>query len=1592
MLPRTLWTILIALLLTPITGICQKSRNSLLLCRPIDAGNISGKVKNQWAIALLDRQVRFRLEPIRELATVTEDTLAKLMPELYRFDKNLSAQDYKNAVARTGATHLLDQKFEILQHGKGINYYAEIVTTKNKTIVTQVERDIPLDNLSRGIDSCLSQLVQKLGIELSTESIRFFDIPIASNNYRNIRSLGELIALEHDKQATLATIGRDYEKMIEKDPLMLLANYSCGKLYFKTGEYDKAARYLKELLELTPIHRTLYITLGQSYRLNNRFNEALQVAKQCENSRLKTVPFLLEKALALEGLGQSGAAFSTHQQVLSLDSSQTISLLFLAHLRNNERNFEAGKLFAEKLLVTDPQNGSGYYELGRSYLALNNYKQAEKALSTAVRILPEDPAIQELLGDLSIINRQNSQAITFYRHASTMRPLELDLYLKTATALSLDGKHEEALKSLYTIVGRFPSKPQLRRQIGLLEYETGSLDSASRSLTMFLAIKPTDSEVLIKLADTYAQMEKYKVALDYYNKALPVAVDKIACRLAIAAIELKTGNRTGARTLLAGILAEKPVKSANFLMGEVLASENKPKDALKSYSKERELHGNNVIVQEKIAQLHYNLGFYIPARKEFNLLLELAPNSATACYHLALLHLRSGEITAAEKFLAQARVLGNGSAPIFYELGDLFYQKKEIIQAIDAFKSCLQLDPGHRGALEQSATCYLARNNDTAAADIEVQLFKIDNNAYTSRLSHAGHLYFKNKRFEKAESAFALFIEKGFSDFSVNASYAVIAYDKHDYPKVITLLRGMQDNFAKDEQNLTMLADAYCNTSNYSAALPLLKKIRGINQNSPIEARLSAIASEQTGDTATAIAMYERLVEFPPDNNHAQYSFHLAALYALRGDFKHAVSQYEATLKEEPENLAIHEQLAIIYMQEQEWKQAQRVLEAAIEFPNAGTVLQKMLAQTYVQTNNMKRAASIYTAYLIHAKEDFAAWKELATLYYKQNNFAESIKPLQQATLLQPANFDCWLMLGSSYCGIDRFSDAIAPLGRARTLDRLNIAAIEQTARCYRHLGETSTLTAILREWTAIDPKRYDIKMELGSILLDEKDLAEATEMLIEAARFIPSEPQPHLLLAKAYEMQGFDSLCNAELTLALKFGPDNWQTHYQLARYLLAHKLGHDAELHLQKTIALNPAFSSAHFEYGSYLLALHQYPQAEREFSLAAENEPDNALFMVHLAYANSLINNDKRALEILSVALGKALHNPQVLYWAGLVYNEVGQKEVARQTLQEALAIENNCAECLEALGDIAMEEIHFTDASKLYFKSWEMGGYNESRAYKLGKSLFYDRKFLEAKDFFETILAKKTGYDEATFRLIATYCELDEIKKAHIRIADFTGKGTPWMQLAQGTIYEKEHNYEAALIAYGIAGRLAPDNSEVAAGIGRVYLATRQFDSALVFLSKASAADSLNIQAMVDLGTLFESTGDPVSAFLYYTEVDKRYPVYPDIQLRMAKIKTTQNAHEIAIRILKRGIEYHPENTDLHFLLGKELERADEYALAVESYKTALKKGKGHPIDAFKLIGNIYYDKMTNSKKAISFYKKYLRAGGEDTVVAQRLTGS
>ena len=1592
MVTRRFFPSVLFVLLFFLTALSAKpTRQVLLPCRPIDAGATGDNPKYQWLTAVIDRQVRFRIAPLGGITSVDDDRLLKALPSFRDYTSPLGDKDFKAAAAKVGATHLLTQKFEVLNHSKSINYYAEIIAATGGKTVARIEKDLPFDNTSSGIDSCLITLLQQSGIELSNATSRFLTLPVTGTTFHSLKSIGEVFMKECDSSLPRKTVGNEYEKLIKKDPFMLLANHAAGLLYFKIKEYDKSAKYLKELLDLTPIYSSLYITLAQSYRFSGRYNEALQVAMVCEQSRLQTVPYMLEKALALEGLNQPAAAFSTYQRILMLDAAEPNALLFMARLRNDEKKFAEARKFADKLLARDRDNGYGSFELARSLMGLGNYAEAGGALAAAEKQLPDNPLVQEYAGDLAMIDRKYQQAYNHYQRAGTVKPQEFDLFLKSSAALEADGKKEEALNLLYGVLNRFLSKPRLRRQVGLLEFATGRLDSACRSLSMYLAIKPDDGFVLETLGQAYMQSGNHRKAQDYFEKALPLAQNKISIKLSLAEIELKKKNEQAARKILTEIIKEKPVKNAHRMMGDALLLAKRPHDALTEYKTERSLHGDNPAVQEKIADLHYSLQFYAPAKKEYELLAKLAPENASAWYHLALLALRAGDFKTTDKYFSTAVKTGKGTTAIWYEAGTLYRVKKNDDNAIRAYQHGLEVDPNHEETMRDLADTYISVGNDTAAAALDVRLFDLNNSVYAKRLAQAGHLYHKNGREKAAAAAYQRFLDKGNSDFSVNVGLASIVYKNNDYRKVISLLEKVSGDFARRDSTLLLLSHAYCETAQYKKAVPWLAKLRRLTTAIPLEARLSAIAGEKTGDTATAIAMYARLLGFPPDSNHTQDAYHLGTLYESKKMVSNAIDRYEKNIQESPDDLRSHERLGRIHMQRKNWKEAQRVLETAQAFPHVSPEIQKMLARTYTASNNMDKAAELYTLYLARVKNDLDSWKELSSIYYNRGQYSEAIPPLKKVTELQPDNFKGWYKLGNCHVETGNFTAAIMPIGRARALDPKSIPALELSARCYRHQKETSTLTSILREWITIDPKRYDIKMELGSILLDEKDIDEATTMLTEAVRFIPSEAKPHLLLARAYEFQANDSMRLIHLKSALKFAPEDWETQLELARYYVAHRLGHDAERHFKKALTINPAFSRGHFDYGILLIARGEFSGANRELRLATETDSVNALYRSVLAYTESQTGNMNTAVKLATSALQLDSADTRVLYWSGLTYKQAGRRDDAKQAFTTVLKLDDANADCLEALGDLFMEQVRFKEAAEQYFKAWEKGGYEPKRVFKLGNALLYDRKFVEARDFYETILNKNNGYDDARYRLVYALCELGEIKKARELIPMFQRDGTPWMQLAQGKIYLTEKNTEAALVAYRIAGRLAAGHPEVAAGLGNTYMLNNQFDSAIVYLSTASAADTLNMQAMIDLGTIFEMQGNAGAATQYYMEVDKKYPSYPEVQLRIARIKAKQKAHETAIRYLQRGTEFHPDDTNLYVLLGKELASVDNYKEAIEAFRTALKKGKGKPVEAFMLIGNIYYDKLVNNKKAKEYYKKYVKAGGDKPEISERLAG-
>ena len=1585
----TLQVILLLLSLSVTLSAAQKKEIkpvfTLLQALPVDLS--SQKEKTKWAVAFFDTYFRFRLEPLKEISAAPHDSIYKYIPTLASFSP-ATENIYYTTAKKTGCAHVLVSKFEITKN-KTVMMSLDIISVQTKTSLVSLDREFSIDQIPENLDSMLLKIFPLIKCPLSPLSTRFFQIKIAGPNIKSIKQLGEIIYDEKSmNHPPLSKSISDYEKCVQKDPTLLIAHYPLSEACVKTGQYEKAAKYLKELLDLAPIHYELFIMLSDAYRNCNKQNEAYAIVAKFDAMGLSSIPYLFEKAKVFEALKQNTNAYKIYYQILQKNPKHQEGLLFCARFYNSDAKYSSALPFADALIKIDSLNGSGYFERGKSLLGLGKVDIACKALQKSIALKPNDPLSEEYLGDALVKINNHTDAIICYKKAMQMSSKKITLLFKTSKAFENANNPKEALSVLKNNAAGYPEDPQLKKNIGILEFVNKNYADAIEPLNKYLQSNPKDYLVLNTLGNAYEKIGQFELALSTFQKALPFSNDKISCSMSIARILILKKDAVSAQKVIKDILAQRQIKGAYSLMGDALLLSSNSKDALKNYLKERELHGSDRFIQEKIAQLQYSNGAFTQSSLEYKRLLQSYPEHKDARYFVAIVMLKEGNFDGAENLLQEAPAYGNGTAEILYSLGNEFYLKKKFKKSAEYYSKTIVLVPNHEEAVRKCALSEINVGNESAGANRYIQLFAINNTKYSNLLAEAGHLFFMNGQNVNATAAYMLFLSKGFIDPVVNARYAEIEYVNKNYLLVCSLLKNVNSSNTNDKKSLLILSDSRSQTGDYKGAIPLLTTILSTEKDNKFALKLAAVSFEKTNELKKAISFYERYLTLPRDKDFSSISFHLGQLYESSQMFDNAINRYELTRKLYPEDLRIHERLGDIYMNKSMWKQAQDVLETALQSPEAQPLFTKMLAQTLASRNLFDKAILMYRSYLEKNATDTGAWKELGKIFFTRQNNAEAIVTLSKAHQLAPADFEINFLLGKTYIESGDYKKAIISLGHARNKKPNDLSIIELDARCYRNLNETSSLTTLLKEWIVLDPKRYDIKVELGSIYLNAHDIEKALSYLNDAVTFLPSEFRPHLLLAQAFELKGNDSLRLIHLEKAAIISNSNWELSYQYARYYVSKNKFDEAENYFNKVLEQKPEHGQSHYELALILNEKGNTARALAEIKLAIKYDNSNPLFYSVISYLYSLNNMQRNALSAIDTALHIGSQDPNMYYWISQTYRLCNKKDLAFKNINKALQIDKDYAKGYEALGDLYLESYKFKDASSNYFISWEKGGYNLTRALKLGNALTYNLQYNEAKGFYESILNHKDPSGEAVYRTIYAYCKLGDLKNARRIQKYFKKDDAPWIQLAQGILYETDNNSESAVTAYTIAAKIAPDNPLVFSGFGRIYAQRNQPDSSIANFQRA-LKDSLNMQSFIDLAIVFQEKGATDSALTYFDIVNERFPEHPMVQIYIASLQSQLNNHAASVAVLKRGIKYHPNDPMIHFLLGQGLETTGSFEEAISEYQVSLKIGNGQPKEALRNIGNIYFQNLTNNKKAKEYYKKYVKSGGNKNDIADAM---
>ncbi len=268
-----------------------------------------------------------------------------------------------------------------------------------------------------------------------------------------------------------------------------------------------------------------------------------------------------------------------------------------------------------------------------------------------------------------------------------------------------------------------------------------------------LAADGTQTEIRLKLAKVYLQIEAYAEAVDAYQQVIAIA---------------EPNGVQGTTT----ITPDSDVPAAYYGLGLAYTGLEKFEDAITAYQQAIAYTPDSAYIHAALGSAYASTHRYAEALDAYKVAVTLNSSDEMIHHQLGNVYSKRGAHTAAIRHQLQAIALAPKFAAAHYQLGLLYAQEQRWTDAISAYRTAYQNDPALVESLYNLAQAYL-RTGDTAAAREQMALFEKRKAVLTplqelrgalqrtqgaaersQLLGNIGRYYLKNGDYEKAVSEY----------------------------------------------------------------------------------------------------------------------------------------------------------------------------------------------------------------------------------------------------------------------------------------------------------------------------------------------------------------------------------------------------------------------------------------------------------------------------------------------------------------------------------------------------------------------------------------------------------------------------------------------------------------------------------------------------------------------------------------------------------------------------------------------------------------------------------------------------------------------
>jgi tetratricopeptide (TPR) repeat protein len=201
--------------------------------------------------------------------------------------------------------------------------------------------------------------------------------------------------------------------------------------------------------------------------------------------------------------------------------------------------------------------------------------------------------------------------------------------------------------------------------------------------------------------------------------------------------------------------------------------------------------------------------------------------------------------------------------------------------------------------------------------------------------------------------------------------------------------------------------------------------------------------------------------------------------------------------------------------------------------------------------------------------------------YVLLNDYADAVRWLEKSVELDATNAEAWYYLGRAYYTQSRLPDASKAFQAVLKLNPNDSKAENNLGLIFESQAQPEAAAeayhkAIAWQEQGEHPSEQPY-LNLGSLLLDQDQMAEAAKTLETAVRIAPSNSLCRLKLGTAYLRAGNLNDARRELEKSVQLAPDDPAAHYQLGRLYKQMNQMEKAKVEFDRTAELQSRAASS-------------------------------------------------------------------------------------------------------------------------------------------------------------------------------------------------------------------------------------------------------------------------------------------------------------------------------------------------------------------------------------------------------------------------------